>query len=326
MMGKMGKKILITGATGFAGSHLAERLLSSGHEVWGTRLDDNTENVSGLHDLKLVKCDLLDSKATAAVIKDVKPDVVFHLAAQSSPPISCSNPAETLKVNIFSTLNLFEAVANHSPETVVINAGSGDEYGEAVERELPLYETSELRPVNPYALSKVAQDLMAYQYWKSRGVKAIRCRPFNHLGPRQSPNFVASSFAKQIAEIEAGLNKEKVIKVGNLDGSKDFLDVRDVVSAYEMLMDKGVCGEVYNICSGMAIKIRSILETLLSLSNEKIEVVQDEQRMRGAEVKTVWGSNARLKSLGWEPAHSIADGLKGTLEFWRNKLKAGRNG
>ena len=137
---------------------------------------------------------------------------------------------------------------------------------------------------------------------------------------------MASSFAKQIAEIEAGLNAEKIIKVGSLEGSKDFLDVRDVVSAYELLMDKGVYGEVYNICSGRAIKIRAILETLLSLSNEKIEVVQDEQRMRPAEAKAVWGSNARLKSLGWEPVHTVEDGLKRTLEFWRGRLKAGGNG
>lgn len=322
----MGKKLLITGATGFAGSHLAERLLSNGFEVWGTHIDAFLENVSGLRDLRLVRCDLLDAKATADVIKYVKPDAVFHLAAQSSPSVSYSNPAETLKVNIFTTLNLFEAVVNHSLDTVIVNAGSGDEYGEADEHELPLSETSELRPANPYALSKVAQDLMAYQYWKSRGVKAIRCRPFNHIGPRQSPNFVASSFAKQIAEIEAGLNPEKVIKVGNLDGSKDFLDVRDVVSAYELLMDKGVCGEVYNICSGRAIKIRMMLDTLLSISNEKIEVVQDAQRMRPAEARAVRGSNAKLKSLGWEPAYSVADGLKETLEFWRVRVRAGRNG
>lgn len=322
----MGKKLLITGATGFAGSHLAERLLSNGFEVWGTHIDVSLENVSALHDLKLVKCDLLDGKAAASVIKDVKPDAVFHLAAQSSPSVSYSNPAETLKVNIFSTLNLFEAVASHSPDTVVVNAGSGDEYGEAAGDELPLTETSELRPANPYAVSKVTQDMLAYQYWKSRGVKAIRCRPFNHLGPMQSPNFVVPSFTKQIAEIEAGLNPEKVIKVGNLDGSKDFLDVRDVVSAYELLMDKGVCGEVYNICSGRTIKIREILDTLLALSDEKIEVVQDAQRMRPAEAKAVWGSNARLKSLGWEPAYSISDGLKRTLEFWRVRVRAGRNG
>lgn len=320
----MGKKILITGAAGFAGSHLAERLLSKGFEVWGIHIDDNLENVSGLPGLRLVKCDLLDNALLTSVIKDVKPNAVFHLAAQSSPSLSYSNPADTLKVNIFSTLNIFNAVANHSMETVVINAGSGDEYGEAAEQELSVSETSELRPANPYALSKVAVDLMAYQYWKSRGVKTVRCRPFNHLGPRQSPNFAASSFAKQIAEIEAGLNAEKVIKVGNLDGSKDFLDVRDVVSAYELLMDKGVYGEVYNICSGRAIKIRSILETLLSLSNEKIEVAEDAQRKRLTEAKAVRGSNAKLKNLGWEPVYSIADGLKGTLEFWRGKLKEAR--
>ncbi|MBI5970351.1 MAG: GDP-mannose 4,6-dehydratase [Deltaproteobacteria bacterium] len=317
----MGKRVLITGAAGFAGSHLAERLCAGGHEVIGTHLDDNVENVSGLAGLKLVKCDLLDNALLTSVIKDVRPDVIFHLAAQSSPSISYSNPAETLRVNIFSTLNLFEALANNSTDTVVINAGSGDEYGEAAEHEMPLSETSELRPANPYALSKVAVDLMAYQYWKSRGVKAVRCRPFNHLGPRQSPNFAASFFAKQTAEIEAGLNPENVIKVGNLEGSKDFLDVRDVISAYELLMDKGVYGEVYNVCSGKAIKIRFILETLLAMSSEKIEVVQDAQRMRGAEAKSVWGSNAKIRNLGWVPVHSVADGLKMVLDYWRGKLR-----
>ncbi|MDO8425946.1 MAG: GDP-mannose 4,6-dehydratase, partial [Deltaproteobacteria bacterium] len=234
-------KILITGVAGFVGSHLAERLGKRG-ELWGTHLDDNLRNISGVKGLNLIKCDLLDAKAVREVIEKVRPRKVFHLAAQSVPSVSFTNPAETLKVNIFSTLNLFEAMIESAPDALILNVGSGDEYGDVEEKDLPLKETAPLRPINPYAVSKVAQDLLAFQYWKSKGLKAVRCRPFNHFGPRQSDVFVTAAFAKQIAEIEAGIKKDKVINTGNLEASKDFLDVRDVVSAYELLIDKGESG------------------------------------------------------------------------------------
>lgn len=314
------RKVLITGIAGFAGSHLAGHLKKKA-EVWGTCLDNNLSNLAGIEGLRLIGCDLADPKKVLDVIEEVRPDAVFHLAAQSNPSASFADPAHTLRINIFSTLNLFEAVLKASPDTVILNVGSGDEYGEVDSTELPIKESAELRPVNPYAVSKVAADLLGFQYWNSRRLKVVRCRPFNHFGPRQADNFVASSFARQIAEIESDKKGDKVIKVGNLDAAKDFLHVRDIVSAYELLIDKGVYGEVYNICSGEPVRIRKILEILLCFSDEKIEIVQDSVRLRSKEAGSIYGDAARLKSLGWSRRVSLEDGLKELLDFWRGKVK-----
>lgn len=319
-----GSRVLITGIGGFAGFHLAERLCEKA-EVWGVDLGASLGNVSGLRDVKPLKCDLLDYENTVEVLKRAMPEYIFHLAAQSAPSVSLANPGETLKVNIFSTLNLLEAVLKTVPGAFVLNVGSGDEYGNNVDAaELPVKETAEFKPTNPYAVSKITTDMLAFQYWKARSLNIIRCRPFNHLGPRQSDMFVAPAFARQIAEIEAGLKKEKVLRTGNLEASKDFLDVKDVVSAYEFLMDNGRCGDVYNICSGRAVKIRELLDTLLSFSGEKIEVVEDPSRLRPEDSNVVYGDCSKLKALGWAPEHRLEDGLKALLDYWRERVKGAR--
>ena len=312
------KKVLITGIAGFVGSHLARRLYAD-FELHGFHIDGNLGNLAGMAEgIHLYKCDLLDSETLSGVVARVRPDVLFHLAAFSAPSLSVAAPHETLRVNVFSTLNLLEAVRHNSAHTVVVNIGSGDEYGDVRPQDLPITEATELRPVNPYAVSKVAQDMLGFQYFKSYGVKVVRCRPFNHYGARQSEHFAAPAFAKQIAAIEAGLSEENTIKVGNLESARDFLDVRDVVSAYTLLMEKGVYGEVYNICSGRPVKIRTMLETLLSFSKVKIDVSVDPARIRPNEVITsVYGDNARLSSLGWSPRISLEEGLKDLLKYWR---------
>lgn len=314
------RKALITGIAGFAGSHLAERLAGR-FEVWGTVIDGNTSNLSGIDGLHLVKCDLLESGAVEGLVGRLRPDLIFHLAAQSMPWLSFSHPAETLRTNIFSTLSLFEAAINVSPDTVILNVGSGDEYGEAFDDGLPVDEKAELRPLNPYAVSKVTQDLLAFQYWKSKGLKAVRARPFNHFGPRQADNYVASEFARQIAEIEAGKREGKALMAGNLEAKKDFLDVRDVVAAYELLVEKGTFGEVYNICSGRATSIREILEILISFSPEGIEIMQDSSKRRLTDATVIYGDASRLKSLGWAPAHTLEEGLKSLLDYWRDRVR-----
>lgn len=314
------RRVLITGIAGFAGSHLAERL-SGRAEVWGTCLDDNFENISGVPGLKLVRCDLLDPAMVEAALEQARPDAVFHLAGQSVPSLSFGAPAETLRINIFSTLNLFEAVLSKVPQALIVNIGSGDEYGEVLPEELPVKEGAELRPMNPYAVSKVTQDLLAFQYNRSRDLRAVRCRPFNHYGPRQAPTLVTSAFAKQVAEIEAGIRTEKVLKVGSLEASKDFLYVKDVVAAYELLAVKGEPGEVYNICSGTPVKIQTILDTLLSLTDEKIEVATDPARLRSKEAPVLYGDPGRLKRLGWAPACTLEQGLRETLDYWRKKVR-----
>lgn len=315
-------KVLITGIAGFVGSHLAERL-SGKAEVWGTYIGSDLSNLEGAG-AQLVECDLLDAEKVRKVIRDLRPERVFHLAAQSLPSLSFANPAATLRVNIFASLNLFEAMVEYVPGSVLLNIGSGDEYGEVDAASLPVRETEELKPLNPYAVSKVTQDLLAFQYARSKGLKAVRCRPFNHYGPRQADTFVCSSFARQIAEIEAGVVKEKVLKVGNLDAAKDFLYVGDVVRAYELLIEKGAHGSVYNVCSGYAVKIRTILDTLLSISGERIELVQDMDKKRPTDTVALYGDRARLTALGWEPAFSLEDGLRELLSYWRNKVATGR--
>ncbi|MBI5469139.1 MAG: GDP-mannose 4,6-dehydratase [Deltaproteobacteria bacterium] len=316
------RRVLITGISGFAGSHLAERLVNKA-EVWGTCLDNNLENISGVPGLKLVQCDLLDPAMIEAALEQARPDTIFHLAGQSVPSLSFGAPAETLRTNIFSTLNLFEAALIRAPEAVILNIGSGDEYGEVSPEELPVKEGTELRPMNPYAVSKVTQDLLAFQYNRSRNLKVVRCRPFNHYGPRQAASLVASAFAKQVAEIEAGIKTEKVLKVGSLDASKDFLYVKDVAAAYELLARKGEPGEVYNICSGSPVKIQTILDTLLSLTNERIEVATDPARLRSKEAPVLYGDAGKLKGLGWAPGYTLDRGLKELLDFWREKVKKG---
>lgn len=315
------RKALITGIAGFAGSHLAQRLTGR-YEVWGTHIDGNLSNLSGIPGLKLVECDLVDYDKVLGLITRIKPDCVFHLAAQSMPSFSFAHPGETLRTNIFSALNLFEAIVNASEETVILNIGSADEYGEVDESGLPVNEKAELRPLNPYAVSKVTQDLLAFQYWKSKKLKAVRARPFNHFGPRQSDSFVTAEFARQIAEIEAGIKKEKALHVGNLEAAKDFSDVRDVVAAYELLVEKGRYGDVYNICSGRAYRIREIAETLVSLSGENIEIVQDSSRKRPTDTRAIYGDASKIKALGWAPRYSLDESLKVLLDYWREKVKA----
>jgi GDP-4-dehydro-6-deoxy-D-mannose reductase len=269
--------------------------------------------------LNLIECDMTDYGKLRAVVEQLKPHSVYHLAGQSMPSFSFSHPGETLKTNIFSTLNLFEAITECSPDTVILNIGSADEYGDVIEGGLPVNEGAELRPLNPYAVSKVTQDLLAFQYWKSKGLKAVRARPFNHIGPRQSASFVTAEFAKRIAEIEAGIIAEKTLMVGNIEAAKDFLDVRDVVAAYELLVDKGAPGEVYNICSGRAYLIKDIAEKLISLSTEKIEIVRDPSKKRPTDTLAIYGDNSRMRSLGLEPRHGLDETLRDLLDYWRER-------
>lgn len=298
--------------------------LSGKAEVWGTHLDGDVSNLDGIDGINLLKCDLLDAGRVREVLNEARPDVIVHLAAQSVPAHSVSSPAPTLNTNIFSTLNILESAAQACPDAVILNIGSCEEYGDTRPGTVPLSETAELRPTNPYAVSKVAQDMLGFQYWKSKGLKVVRCRPFNHFGPRQSPVFVASSFARQIAEIEAGIKTERVMRVGNLGAARDFLYVKDVVDAYLLLSEKGVYGEVYNVCSGVPTMIREIAHTLLSLANVKIDIIEDSTLVRASETMVVYGDGAKLKALGWSPQCSLAEGLGSLLDFWRARCAQNR--
>ena len=317
-------RVLITGITGFAGSHLADYLLAEmpGVEIYGTkRWRSRMENIEHILDeVRLVECDLKDANAVRKTLDEIRPERIFHLAAQSFVPASWRAPSETLENNILSQTNIFEAMRALGLDARIQIAGSSEEYGLVHPDEVPITESNPLRPLSPYAVSKVAQDLLAYQYYRSYGLAAIRTRGFNHTGPRRGDVFVTSNFAKQIAAIEAGL-QEPVIRVGNLSAQRDFTDVRDIVRAYWLALEKGTPGEVYNLASGKAVTIRELLDMLLALSDSDVDVEVDPDRLRPSDVEVLLGDYSKFHAdTGWEPRIPLSQTVADLLDFWRQRL------
>jgi GDP-4-dehydro-6-deoxy-D-mannose reductase len=315
-------RVLITGVTGFVGSHLAEYCLNLGHEVAGTmRWRSQQENLEQVRDkVALYECDLRDGTAARSVIGEFRPERIFHLAAQSYVAASWSAPAETLSTNVLSQVHLLEAIREADLDTRVQIAGSSEEYGQVEMDELPIKETNPLRPLSPYAVSKVAQDLLGYQYFKSYGQWIVRTRAFNHEGPRRGEVFVTSSFAKQIALAEAG-KAEPVLHVGNLEARRDFSDVRDVVRAYWAALEQCEAGEVYNIGSGKDWKIADMTQTLIGMAKVPIEIRQDPARMRPSDVPVLLADPTKFRAAtGWEPQIPFEQTLRDTLEYWRERV------
>jgi len=317
-------KILITGITGFVGSHLAEYCLNiEGAEVYGTILSHHLgDELSRVENIKnkivILECDLTNRVAIQRVLDKVRPDKIFHLAAQSFVPTSWQSPEDTLYNNIISELNIFEVIRDVGINPIIQIAGSSEEYGLVYEKELPVREENPLRPLSPYGVSKVAQDTLACQYYHSYGLKTIVTRGFNHEGPRRGSQFVTSSFAKQIVEIEKG-KKDPVIFTGNLESKRDYSDVRDVVNAYWLATEKCKFGEPYNICSGKAWSIKSVLDFLISKSTKKdIKIENDPARMRPSDVPILVGDCTKFKQqTGWEPQIPFERTLQDTLDYWR---------
>jgi len=316
-------RVLITGFTGFVGSHLADYLVARGDvEVFGMhRWRSRVENVEHLGTkVRRVECDIRDAAAVRRVLKDVRPDWIFHLAAQSYVPTSWLTPGETLSGNVLGQVNLFEAIRDLDLPARVHIAGSSEEYGLVLPDEVPIREESPLRPLSPYAVSKVAQDLLAYQYWKSYRLHVVRTRGFNHTGPRRGEVFVTSNFSRQIAEIEKGV-REPVVRVGNLDSIRDFTDVRDMVRAYWLALERGAPGDVYNVCSGRGYSAQQVLEILRGLSHVKFEVQSDPARMRPSDVTLLVGDYSKFRSVtGWGPTIPFEVTLKDLLEYWRRRV------
>ncbi len=314
------RRVLVTGVTGFAGSHLVDYMLARGGcEIHGIhRWRSRTENIEHFMDrIALHECDLRDAASTLRTIEQVRPEWIFHLAAQSFVPTSWIAPTESLSTNILGQVNLFEAVRRVGLDCRIQLACSSEEYGMVYPDEVPIRETNPLRPLSPYAVSKVTQDYLGYQYWMSWKLDCVRTRGFNHEGPRRGPVFVASDFAKQIADIEKG-RKAPVLHVGNLDAKRDFTDVRDMVKAYWLALEKGEAGEVYNLCSGKAWSIRAVLDHLLGLSKAKIEVRQDPARLRPSDVPILLGDASKFHQVsGWEPTIPFERTLADMLEHWR---------
>ena len=318
-------RVLITGITGMAGSHLADYLLSTceGIELYGTfRWRSRMENVVHLEGkINLIQCELTDFTNTVRALEISKPDFIFHLAAQSFVVASWSSPTATMLENPRMQISLFEAMLMLGIDCPIQVALSSEEYGMVYPNELPITEDNPLRPLSPYAVSKVTQDMMAYQYHKSHGLKTIRTRTFNHEGPRRGEVFVTSNFARQIALIEVG-RQEPVIYTGNLNAKRDWSDVRDVVRAYWLAVNRCVPGDVYVIASGVSYSVREMLDMLIGMSDVKVETRDDPSRMRPSDVMVLQGDPSKFKAqTGWKPEIPLKQTLSDLLNHWREEVR-----
>ncbi len=316
-------RALITGSAGFAGSHLCEYLVrETDWEI--ISLCYHAASTAYLEPLgecvQIVRGDLLQADWVAEVVGRSRPETIFHLAALSSPAASLKDPVRTLTNNIIAQLNLFQAVIQARLDPVILIIGSGDEYGMVRPEEVPVREETPLRPTSPYAVSKVAQDVLALQYFLSHHLRTVRVRPFNHIGPRQAPGFVTVDLARQIAEIEAGL-RPPVVLVGNLQAKRDFTDVRDMVRAYHLAVLQGEPGQVYNIGSGTAHSIEEILSLFIDLCRVPVQVRVDPERLRPADVPVIACDSGRFRRrTGWEPRIPLEQSLEDVLNYWREQV------
>lgn len=314
------KTALITGVAGFVGRHLAAHLLSAGYGVAG--LDLVQAPIAGV---ALYAGDLADAAHMEWVLSTVRPGVVFHLAALTDPRL----PYEELhRANALGTLSLLSAVQRASPKALVIVASSSAVYGAVPREALPISEHQELRPASAYAVSKIAQEMIACQQAAEHGLRLIRTRTFNLTGPGESPAFVTSAFARQIAAVEAAHvgstgPERAVVRVGNLDTVRDFLDVRDAVRAYRLLAERGEAGQVYNVCSGRGTRTGALLDTLLGLSRvQPIAVEIDPARFQVSDVPIQVGENVALRdTTSWSPAIALEHTLHDVLTYWREQMR-----
>jgi GDP-4-dehydro-6-deoxy-D-mannose reductase len=317
------KRALITGIAGFAGSHLARELIGQGWEVTG--IERHGAVLSNLTDLiyrvRVDECDILSSKDVGHVIRKQRPDTIFHLAGTSFVPDAQNAPQMAFEINVKGSLNMLEETRENAPDARLILISSAEVYGRAETARMPIAEENRLRPVNIYALTKVCAEETAFYYHRVRGLDCVVLRPFNHIGPSQRPSFVAPAFALQIARIEAG-KQEPVLEVGNLEASRDFTDVRDMVRGYCLATESCSPAIPYNICSGKAYKIKEILDKLLALSDVEIEIREDPERLRASEVPIFQGDHTRFtEATGWEPEFLIDETLKTILDYWRAQVQ-----
>jgi len=323
-------KVLITGITGFVGSHLADLCLNKHVNLYGFRRYhlSNLKNIVHIEDkIRWVDCDMMDAKAVTKAIQKVKPDVIFHMASQSFVSPSWDHPSLYMDANYRMTVNLFEACLESRINPRIHIPGSGEEYGEIYEDELPITLTTQLRPVNPYAVSKVAQDMIAYVYFRSYGLRVIRTRAFNHEGPRRDRVFGIPWYCYQIAKIEHRLQKP-VIKVGYVDDLRNFTHVKDMVRAYWLAVEKCEPGELYLIGSEADSHVhtfRECVEMLIEMSKVKnIRYKIDPQYVRPTQVpRLICDTSAFVKTTGWKPRIDFETILVETLNYWRDQIGRG---
>ncbi len=316
-------KVLITGISGMVGSHLAEYILADHPEVdlhglirWRTPLD----HLVAIKDrIALHYGDLRDLNSLIVVIKKIQPDWIFHLAAQSFVTTSFDAPVDTLSTNVIGTTNLLDALRITGVDAKVHVCSSSEVYGQVLADEVPITEANPFRPASPYAVSKVGEDMIAFQYFLSYGIRTVRTRMFTHTGPRRGDVFAESAYAKQIVEVEYGLRKNP-IRVGNLDSIRTFADVRDAVRAYWVLMEKCPAGEVYNIGGNRTMTLRDMLEILKGMATCRIEHVVDPALLRPSDVTLQIPDTSKFKTAtGWEPRIPFEETLKNILDFYRRR-------
>ncbi len=309
------RRVLITGATGFVGTYLVAHLAEAypDWQMTGTTRHDTHP------DARFVPCDLCDAGAVASLVERMKPEMVVHLAGQSNVPASLKDPETTLTNNILGTLHLLDACRVHAPHTRLLMVSSSEVYGPAPPEAQPLHEDRPLHPINPYAVSKAAQEMLALQYTHSYNLDVVVARPFNHIGPGQTDRFVVSAFARQIVAVERG--ERHAVSVGNLDAARDFTDVRDVVRAYAMLLERGERGGIYNIGQGTAVPIGDLLDMLCRLSHAEIPIERDPARLRPSDAPVMMGDTTRLRqATGWQPEIPLNQSLHEILAWWRAAL------
>jgi len=315
-------KVLVTGINGFAGSHLAEALLSSGHSVSGIiQPGTSLDNISGiLNSLSLFEADLLDENKVKESISRAGPDAVVHLAALSNVKQASLDPALTRKVNVRGTSVLLSSLNTASPSARFIFASSSGVYGQPVDISVPVNEDSPIMPLNEYAQSKAEAEKLVLGHAQSEGLDAVIARPSNHTGPGQSDSFFVSTVARQAARISAG-KKEPVMELGNLGVRREILDVRDVARAYIMLLEKGRKGEIYNISSGKLLALSGIVDTIVSFTGKKIEVKKDPLRVRQKDHDSPAIDFSKLQTIcGWQPHISIDRTLRDTYDYWLQRV------
>jgi GDP-4-dehydro-6-deoxy-D-mannose reductase len=324
-------RALVTGAAGFAGSHLAELLLSRGAEVFGLVVPggslENLEEVRGHPQragrLQLTEADIVHDEHLVEIVADVRPDQVYHLAAVSSVRRSVQDPGETFRVNTVGTRNLLEAIRRAEIRPRILIVSSAEAYGESAELPRPLREDDPLLPVSPYGASKAAAEAVACRYGDREGLPIVRVRPFPHTGPRHAPQFVFPDWARQLAEAEAG-RRAPQLYAGNLDVRRDLSDVRDVVAAYVLALERGEAGAVYNVCGGRVYTLREVLQVLIGLTRLKVEVVIEPERLRPQDLNVLAGSPEALHArTGWEASIPLSRTLDDLLGHWRGQQRVG---
>ena len=312
-------KALVVGGGGFVGPYLVKHLKEEqGMEVYVTKTEKETLDMdcSGIYNL-----DILELSQVAELLNKIRPDYIFHLAAQSSVAYSWKNPGLTIDVNIKGCVNLLDGIRQLDYKPRVLLIGSGEEYGHIKDGECPIVEDNVLRPGNIYAATKSCQNMLGKIYSDAYDMDVMMVRAFNDIGPNQTPVFVVADFCKQVADIENGLS-EPVIYVGNLSARRDFTDVRDVVRAYAMLVKDGKRGETYNVGRGHAVAIQEILERIVALSDKDIEVRVDESKLRPVDVPIIEPDITKIReTVGWEPEIELETTLNETLEYWRRETK-----